>query len=140
MTIIEILKNIDDKELVKFIKYELKVQLEDVNFAEYNDVKDLIVSKKFNDNNYEFVFSSDDKSNAIKFYGREFDYKIVKFEFPEYNAPKFYDYETFEQHQNGRKAYINFVGEHIGSYSKQAQDEYLRRANSMLVEEQVNEL
>ena len=129
MNYIDVLGKLDDKLVVDFIKYGLKVQLEEVEYADYDDVIDIITIKQRHDDYIEYDFISDDTSRSIKVVFGAFDYAITLTTNYGVVAPKIENYESEETHAENRKKYINFVANQIGRYSDSARKDYINKAS-----------
>lgn len=134
MNIYEVIKNIPQEEMVEFLKYDLKVKLENPLNADYYDIQDKVV-KSFTSisNKLVMIFGSDDDTNYITVRLDAFDYEL-EFSKVLYNKDrKVAQMETREEHLDGRKKYCDFIARNIEKeYGKDASDKYLDRANQKI--------
>ena len=140
MNINEVIKNIPQEKIVDFLKYDLKVRLEDPLCADYYDIQDKVLqSYDTISNKLVMVFGSDDGENFITFRLDAFDYEL-EYSRVMYNKDKKVDQiESIPEHLEGRKKYCEFVASYIEKeYGKEASNKYLDRANQKIgIEEKI---
>lgn len=125
----------DKQEFVDFIKFGLKINLENELYAEFDDIIDKVHSSCVTPTNklvLKFANSCEDMFLEARFDPYDYDIRCRK-------STIVKPMETAQAHQEKRKEYINFVASHVEQKcGKQAKDDYLKHlSKNITVDEKV---